>query len=310
MQKLKNTAKKFPKVSIVFVNWNAKKDTFELLDSLKKIEYPNYDIIIVDNGSSQKIEREFNKKYKNFADLILNYENLGLAKGTNVGIKEALRRKSKYILTMNNDMYVDKKFLNFLVEPLEKDEKIGVAGPKIYYSNPKNMIWSAGCDYKMWGFKSRFQNEIDKGQADEEKEVGAIDCALIMRAKTLKEEGLFDEGFFIIDEFTEWCLRISKKGWKSYFVPKSKIWHKVASSLKGKILRNKIEVYYNSRNWLLDIKKNKTFSYFLIVLFLHSTIFAAFRSYRYVSEKKSYLIKYYFKGVLDAIIENKGQTKL
>ncbi|PJE81436.1 hypothetical protein COU58_02455 [Candidatus Pacearchaeota archaeon CG10_big_fil_rev_8_21_14_0_10_32_42] len=310
MKKTKKEFKSQPKVSIVFVNWDGKKDTFELLNSLKKISYPNYDVIIVDNGSSESIEEEFNTKYGRYATLILNKKNLGLAEGTNIGIREALKRKSKYILTMNNDMHVDKKFLTILVEKMEKNKEVAVAGPKIYYSNPSNMIWSAGCDYHLWGFKSRHQNEIDQRQADKKEFVDGIDCVLMMRSKILEKIGLLDKDFFIMDEFTEWCLRASKRGWKLLFVPDSKVWHKVSSNLGKSEIGSKISVYYWSRNWLLDIKKNKNFLYFFLILILHSTVFAIYRSLKYIKNQQPILIKYYYKGILDAIKGKKGQTIL
>ena len=106
---------KEPKVSIVFVNWNGKKYTFDLIESLKKINYKNFDIIVVDNGSIDGTQKDFNKKYGEIATLIENKKNLGLAEATNVGVREAIKRKSKFILTMNNDMLVDKNFLKFLL---------------------------------------------------------------------------------------------------------------------------------------------------------------------------------------------------
>lgn len=294
MSQLKNKFQ--PKVSIVFVNWNGKKDTFELLDSLKKIAYKNYEIVVVDNGSSENIKKDFDKRYKKFATLIISHKNLGLAEGTNVGIREGLKRRSKYVLVMNNDMYVDKNFLNLLVEKMEKHSEAAVAGPKIYYTNPKNMIWSAGCDYHIWGFKSRFQNQMDKGQAEEEEYVDGIDCVLMMRSSVLKKIGLLDKDFFIMDEFTEWCLRATKNKFKCLFVPNSKVWHKVSSSLKKEGSGNRIGTYYWSRNWLLDIKKNKNFFYFLFVFFLHLTIFAIYRGFKYILQKRFFLIKDYYIG--------------
>src|SRR3989344_9563301 len=131
---------KEPKVSIVFLNWNAKQHTFALIESLKKMNYKNFDVTVSDNVSTDGIEKEFPKKAGEIATLIENKRNLGEDEGLNVGIREALRRGSDYVLIMDNDMYVDKKFLSILVDEIEKYPEVAVVGPKIYYADPDNII--------------------------------------------------------------------------------------------------------------------------------------------------------------------------
>jgi len=298
-----------PKVSIVFVTWNGKKHTFDLIESLKKITYRNYDIIVVDNGSNDGTQEEFKKKYDKIATLIENEKNLGLAEGTNIGIREALKRNSKYILTMNNDMIVDKNFLNYLVDAMEKNPKVAVSTPMIYYMNPKNVIWCAGCKYTIKSFKPLNQKEIDFGQIDKEKYVDACDCVLMMKSDVLKKIGLFDKTFFLIHEFTEWCLRATNKKYKCLFVPKSKVWHKVAVSTKNSKKGKELCLYYDIRNWLLTIKKNKNLVYFLWVLFLELTLLAFFRFSKYIKTKQFKLISTYYIAIWHALI-NKTPLEL
>jgi len=294
-----------PKVSITFVNWNSKADTFNLIESLKKINYKNYEIIVVDNNSKEDIDKDFKKKYSKTATLIKNKKNLGLAEGTNIGIREGLKRDSKYILNMNNDMVVEKDFLNILVGAMEKHPEVAVATPLIYYMNPKNLIWCAGCKYTIRSFKPLNQKELDKGQL-KEKYVDGCDCVLMIRASILKTEGLFDKNFFLFHEFTEWCLRVTKKGYKCLFVPSSKMWHKVSVSVKD---GSEISIYYNVKNWLLTVKKNKSFFYFLLVLFLEATILAGIRFFKYIKNKQFKLIATYYTAIWHALI-NKTPLKL
>ncbi len=300
-----------PKVSITFVNWNGKKYTFDLIESLKKISYKNYDIIVVDNDSTDGTQEEFRKKYSKFKNITLieNKKNLGLAEGTNVGIREGLKRKSDYILVMNNDMYVQKDFLDVLVKSMGGHPEVSVAGPKIYYMEPKNMIWCAGCDYHFSGYKPRQQGEIDKDKGENEKYVDALDCVLFFRSDTLKEQGLLDKDLFVVHELTGWCLKTKNFGYKCLYVPKSKVWHKVEASLKGNKKESEISTYYNIRNWLLVIKKNKNFFYYLGVLFLQSTLLAIYRGYKYIKNKQAKLIKTYFIAIWHAII-NKTPLEL
>jgi len=291
-----------PKVSIVFLTFNAKEYSFDFIESLKKITYKNYDIIIVDNGSVDNGPEELKKKYGKLITVIKNKKNLGYPRGTNIGMKEALKRGSKYVLQINNDMLVDKDFLNFLVDSMEKHPEVGVSTPAIYYMEPKNMIWCAGCKYLIKGFKPLNQKEIDHGQINEEKYVDACDCVLMIRAEVLKECGFLDESFFLINEQTEWCLRIAKRGYKSLFVPKSKIWHKVSASMELLKNENEVSLYYNIRNWLLTIKKNKNIIYFLGVLFLELTFLAGIRFFKYIKNKQYKLITTYYIAIWHALI--------
>lgn len=298
-----------PKVSIVFVNWNGKKYTFDLIDSLKKISYKNYDIIVVDNGSSDGTQAGFKKKYPKDATLIENRRNLGLAEGTNVGVREALKRGSKYVLVMNNDMIVKEDFLDILVNSMEKNPEVAVAGPKIYYMEPSNMIWSAGCDYHLYGYKSRQQGKIDAGFNEKERYVDAIDCVLMLRSSVLREIGLLESKYFIIHELVEWCLRAKNKGYRSLYVPSSVVWHKVSASLELNKKEDEISTYYNIRNWLFLIKKSKSFVYYLGILFLQSTLFASYRFMRYLKNKSGGLIKTYYVAIWHSLI-NKAPLEL
>src|SRR3989344_9330156 len=109
--------KQFPKVSIIILNWNGWKDTIECLESLYKITYPNYEVIVVDNGSKDDSVKQIRKVIKKNTRLILNKDNSGFAEGNNVAMRQVLKeKKSKYVLLLNNDTVVDKNFLEPLVE--------------------------------------------------------------------------------------------------------------------------------------------------------------------------------------------------
>ena len=108
-----------PAVAIILVNWNRKEDTLECISSLRKMDYKNFRIIVLDNGSndgSQEFLRQIND-----IEFIDNGENLGIVKANNIGIKRALEAKVDFILLLNNDTVVEKSMLSILVEAFEKD---------------------------------------------------------------------------------------------------------------------------------------------------------------------------------------------
>ncbi|MFH1671652.1 MAG: glycosyltransferase, partial [Candidatus Portnoybacteria bacterium] len=106
-----------PKVFIIILNWKNWPDVEECLESIKNNDYPNYQVVIVDNDSNQKPEvSDSNIK------VIYNDRNLGFSGGNNVGIKYALKNGADYILLLNDDTIVEKSFLTKLVEAGESDE--------------------------------------------------------------------------------------------------------------------------------------------------------------------------------------------
>lgn len=164
-----------PKVSVIVLNWNNWKDTIECLESLYRINYQNYNVILVDNGSDDdSVEKilqyargdlevdseffKFNKENKplNFLELqkdqysnlnidnpfngnlfiIKNDQNYGFAEGNNVGIDFSLKYlKPDYIEILNNDIVVAPEYLNEMVKVIQADKKIGIVGPRIYFYN-------------------------------------------------------------------------------------------------------------------------------------------------------------------------------
>lgn len=172
--------------------------------------------------------------------LLKNDKNYGFAEGNNIAIQLALKFfKPQYILLTNNDVVVDKRFLTELVKIAERDRKIGIVGPKIYYKDflgRSDVINFAGEDIVLWKAKEvRYGfNELDEGQYDRIKEIDKIDgaCMLIKR-QVFENVGMFDPNFFVFWEETDFCLRAKKKGYKIVYVPTAEIWHKIASSIGG-----------------------------------------------------------------------------
>lgn len=250
--------KKTRKVAIITVNWNGWQDTLECLDSLTKITYPNYETIVVDNGSTNdSVERlktkkqELEKKNETFT-LIENKENLGFAGGNNVAIKRALENSADYVLLLNNDTLVSPDFLDKLVETGESNAQYGVLGPKIYYATEKDRIWFGGGYFSWLGGGRHLEYEkIDSAHVEEEtKETDYITgCSVLIKREVLEKIGLLNDDFFIYYEDTEYSLRARKNGWKVIYVPRAHIWHKISRSTKPETNANVF--YYHIRNALL-----------------------------------------------------------
>lgn len=110
-----------PIVAIIILNWNGLRDTLECLESLAMITYPNYELIVVDNGSTDGSAACLRARYPDIA-IIENKENLGFAEGNNVG-KHALAKRTHYVLLLNNDTIVAPAFLDALVTVAESEPR-------------------------------------------------------------------------------------------------------------------------------------------------------------------------------------------
>lgn len=245
-----------PKVEIIILNYNGKDDTLECLASLRKLDYPYFHITVVDNGSSDGLRETVKSEFPEI-DYIYSDINLRFAGGNNLAIKEALTQDYDYILLLNNDTVAAPDFLRYLVETCECDEHIGMAGPKMYYFRPPNVIWFAGgrVDIRFAYMRHIGIGKKDDGSFDNPGCVGFLNGACVLiKTETLRQIGLFDEGFFLYGEDLDLCIRAVNAGWKLYFQPKAKIWHKVSRSTP-KIKK----LIYRYESWLGIIKKHTKF---------------------------------------------------
>ena len=120
-----------PSVTVIVLNWNGKDLTLECLDSLNKVDYSNYNILVVDNKSSDGSVESINKIYPDISVLRLD-NNYGFAGGNNRGFNSLNNDKPDFVIFLNNDTVVDKDFINPLINPLLTNKNIYQTVPKIY----------------------------------------------------------------------------------------------------------------------------------------------------------------------------------
>ena len=292
----------YSKVYIIILNWNGKEDTIECLESLKHITYSNYEILLVDNGSTDGSVECLRERYPRL-EIIETGVNLGFAEGNNVGMRRAMNEGAEYVLLLNNDTVVDSEFLGELVKVAESDPKIGFAGPKVYYydyDGRKDVLNFAGGKLNMWKGLSYHigVNEIDNGQYNEIKKVDyAEGSCLFVSKEVINKIGLLDPIYFTYWEENDWCVRGKNAGYRSFFVPKAKIWHKIgASNVSQK------NIYYMTRNKFWFMRKYATLFeylssslYFIVFQFWFQTsIFVLY--HRNLNEFKSFC-----KGIIDGL---------
>jgi GT2 family glycosyltransferase len=246
-----------PTVSIIVLNYNGREDTLACLRSLEHVMYPNVNVIVVDNASSDGSADAIREAHPQMK-LIETGANLGFTGGNNVGIHYALDHGADYIMLLNNDTIVAPDMLNLMVEVMESDPQIGVTGPMIYYYSAPETIWSAGgqIDWKRGTTSMIGVNEEDKSQYGlTPRSVDFVTgCALLVRREVWEKVGLLDDQFFMYYEETEWCVRASRAGYKIYHVPQAMLWHKISLQEREASPRT---YYYMTRNRLLFLHNSR-----------------------------------------------------
>ncbi|MDD3460609.1 MAG: glycosyltransferase family 2 protein [Candidatus Pacebacteria bacterium] len=252
-------------VSIIIVNWNGKKHLSYCLPSLKKINYPNVEIIIVDNGSTDQ-SVEYIKNNFPSAKIILNKTNMGFAEGNNIGFKKA---KGKYVLFLNNDTIVTPNFLKKLVNAIEENNKIAVVQPKIILSPSKKL--QAGGDFLTdngFLYHYGFGKNPDDPKYNRKIEIfSACGACMLVRSSVIKKIGLFDPDFFCYFEESDFCWRVCLAGYKLLYVPESIIYHKGSSTSRK--LGSKFTQYHSFKNRICSLIKNLEKQNLVKTLFLH-----------------------------------------
>lgn len=222
---------KYPLVSIIIVNWNGKELLRTCFDSVGQITYPNFEIIVVDNGSidgSVDHIKGLTKLRINGLKikLIENRENLGFAEGNNIGVKAA---KGEYLLLLNNDTEVEPDFLESLVDEMEFNPKAAVVQPKIIFSLYKK-LQAGGSFFTGSGFLNPvgFFKDPNDSQYNQKMKIFSANgaCMLIRKSVIEKANGLFDPDFFAYFEETDFCWRAILAGHEVIYEPKSVIFHK------------------------------------------------------------------------------------
>ena len=300
----------YPKVSIIIINWNGLEDTMECLESLKQITYPNYDVIVVDNGSQGNDVPVLKEKFGDYISLIENDRNYGFAGGNNIGIRYALSNRSPdYILLLNNDTVVDPEFLIELIKVAETNPAIGIAGAKIYYYDKPNQLQDVGGKINLWKGKvvhtprvvaERIKRvEFDRGQYDSIKEVDAVaGCCFLIKKGVLESIGLLDENLAYWED-TDYCLRAKRAGCKTVYVPAAKVWHKLGQSVK-KI--SGLSCYYGVRSRLRFARKHAThWQYRCFLIYFFGFYFWLATGYYLIIERNLKLLLAFWRGAKDGL---------
>ncbi|MGR3318952.1 MAG: glycosyltransferase family 2 protein [Candidatus Anammoxibacter sp.] len=252
--------KEEPCVAIIILNLNQKDYTVKCLESLFKINYLDFKVVLIDNGSTDDSAEAIVATFPD-VHLIKNNRNIGVAGGRNVGIKYANEFiPYDYLLFLDNDTVVEKEFLSELVKASESDTDVGLAFAKIYdISNPQLLQYAGKCNMSFYtcSIYSEAFNVLDKGQVNQPQySMIAFGCSMLAKREVVLKLKCFDEIFNPYgEEDVDFSLRAGRAGFKILYVPTAVIYHKLSktsiggaynetfSKLKGKHFRILMQRY-------------------------------------------------------------------
>ena len=218
-----------PLVSIIILNYNAGNLLLNCVDSVFKSTYPNFEVLVVDNISTDNSHVVCKKKFEKI-HLIENKENLGYCEGNNVGIRNA---NGEFVVILNPDTIVEPNWLNHLMSAYNEFGE-GLYQPKFFSLNEKHVLQSTGNMLHIFGFGFA----KDKGKIDDEKmeSVEKINYAsgtcLFTSKIVLDKIGLLDPFLFLYHDDLDLGWRAAHIGINSFYVPKSIIYHAESYSIK------------------------------------------------------------------------------
>ena len=224
-----------PRVACIVLNYNGLELTLETVASLLAMDYPDFEVVVVDNGSTDGSHDAVRRAHPEVTALRVE-ENRGIAHGLNLGITWALERPFDYLLLLNNDIEVDAGMLTELVRVAEADPSIGCVGPKTYYWADRRRLWSAGgiIRFRESVTRERGMGELDRGQYERDGEVPYVNgCAMLVRRRAQQETGLWDPLYYVGIEDADWCMRMKRLGYRAFYAHRALLWHRVSPTVGG-----------------------------------------------------------------------------
>jgi hypothetical protein len=247
-----------PLVSVIVVTWNGRELLREFMPSVMALDYPNYEVVVVDNAS-QDGSAEFLETTYPRVRLVRNPRNDGTAEGSNVGARAA---KGDFLFFISNDMWLDPAILTHLMAHMETEPQVGICTVKMRRITADGQrlmeIDSVGADIDVFGFPAaRGIHEKDEGQWDAYAEVFfSFGGAMLIRRDLFEMAGQYDEAFFTLTDDIDLSWRVRLLGYRVMAEPKALLYHRVSATLDTPAFKRAFRRFISERNTLRTLLKN------------------------------------------------------
>jgi GT2 family glycosyltransferase len=246
-------------VLIVILNWNSPQETLAAVESVLQMDYPNYHLAIIDNGSTDNSVELLSKIEDARVELIRSPENLGFTGGCNLGFKKALQTGADYVWLLNSDAVTEPGTLSSLIRVAEEDNRIGLVSPLIAsLQRPSTFIYASGYfNAQVPSCMTTRDREIASRWAVEHSDkILLLGTALLVRVDLIRKIGMLDADIFAYWEDSDFSMRSNQAGFRNVVDFTSTVYH------SEKFPTDKLEEikphfwYYIARNEIRFWKKH------------------------------------------------------
>ena len=280
-------------VYIIILNFNGYKDTIECIESINRVYSTKYNIVVVDNSSTDDSVKELENHLNGKITILHTDINRGYAGGNNIGIRYAIDNGADYICILNNDTIVVEDFILPCIHMLEQDCTIAFVGPTVLdYSNGK--VQSTGGDISIFsGIVTRKNEGEEYFGLPTEIECDYVGGACMVFGRGLIEAiGMIPECYFLFFEETEWCYTAKQKGYRNLCLGNIRILHKGSGSI-GQI--NGLSEYMMNRNRVVFLKRNQANTLWTFIVYIGLCLKALISTVKYGWKRLVY-IRHYTDG--------------
>jgi GT2 family glycosyltransferase len=240
-------------VLVVILNWRQPALTIECVQTLQRSDYRPLDILVIDNGSEDDSVDQLRAALPEMPLLPLT-ENMGFARGCNIGLRWADKHHYTKVLLLNNDAFAAPDMVSELMKEMRDD--IALLSPKIFYDHQPDKIWFAGGTMhpQLLELRNRGKNKKDQPRWQETRDVDyLLGTALLVNMGAVREVGFFDERYFMYYEDLDWSLRLRQAGLRLRVVPAAHLFHRVSVSTGGQ--GSPMQLFYQARSSVLFFYK-------------------------------------------------------
>ncbi len=247
------TNEQTPVVRILVLHWKGLEKTQNCLESLRTLQYRNYRVLVVDNGSDNHDGDQLKASFPEI-DVLRLETNRGFSGGCNAGMEYCIQEGCSYIWLLNNDTLVFPDTLSLLVECGLRNSKAGAFGASLVRRDEHGGTVVAHAGIGKIDFVSA-KTYLLPTKGDEDCSCEWLSGSnLLLRTEALKQSGLLNDDYFLYFEDVELCFRLRQKGWECYLVPAARIEHEEGGSTGGDL--RTWRYYYHARNRCIFFLEN------------------------------------------------------
>ena len=239
------------------LNYNGRDVTLDTLASLRQLTYPRFDLLVVDNGSTDGSYEAICGAFPKVRQIRVR-TNRGISWGLDHGIQHALEGDADYLLLMNNDIDVDPSMVDEMVAVAEREERIGCVAPKSYYWSDRQRLWSTGGILRLRESltRERGDGEIDRGQYDRDQQVDYVNgCAMLVAREAIERAGYWDPTYYLGLEDADFCVRVEALGYRCWYAHRARLWHRISHSIG---VYKPTRTFHTARSAAIFLRKHRT----------------------------------------------------